>query len=141
MTVIQSWKQFWYCNTPVWFTSLFTWMIVFTCCEESKLTVSYINLLVIYPLQLLNKNCLCLFPGGIGSSMQVSFTPVVHLNSAYILRFSLFYCWCHRWHWCGECFHGFCDLKTVKNYFVPFDRWHILAQFEGHWPSYCLLVS
>ena len=43
----------------------------------------------------------CLFPGGIGSSMLVLFSLVEHFNLAYILRFLLFYCWCHQWNFRG----------------------------------------
>ena len=45
-------------KTFVIFTSLLAWMLLFTCCEESKLTIYYVPLLVCDLLQLVNENCL-----------------------------------------------------------------------------------
>ena len=74
----------------------------------------------------------CLFPGGIGFSMLVSKSTVEHLNLAYILRFPLLLLLMSSISIDEtKCFHSFCDLKTVKNYFVPFDRGLIKVQLEG----------
>ena len=58
---------------------------------------NFIFILTIFHYQVIK----CLFPGGIGSSMLVLFSLVEHFNLAYILRFLLFYCWCHQWNFRG----------------------------------------
>ena len=62
-----------------------------------RLQKNFIFILTIFHYQVIK----CLFPGGIGSSMLVLFNLVEHFNLAYILRFLLFYCWCHQWNFRG----------------------------------------